>query len=155
MTLPKYLSYWEDNCFSFFLKFVLLQFKFIPAEFKYRRDSNGLKIQFRTLTKTDPRIHFTSYVFMYLCLPIWAPFTGNVPVMVPLPEMGNPISSMVLRLLFIFFVSLLLRMFSHDCMCSEPPNARTNRTESSSSTGPDRCPYQNWQSPVPEMGPSA
>ncbi len=46
MTLPKYLSYWEDNCLSFFLKFVLLQFKFIPAEFKYRRDSNGLKIQF-------------------------------------------------------------------------------------------------------------
>ena len=34
MTLPKYLSYWEDNCFSFFLKFVFLQFKFIPAEFK-------------------------------------------------------------------------------------------------------------------------
>ncbi len=70
MTLTKYLSYWEDNRFSFFLKFVLLQFKFIPAEFKYRRDSNGLKIQFRTLTKTEARIHFTSYVFMYLCLPM-------------------------------------------------------------------------------------
>ncbi len=70
MTLPKYLSYWEDNCFSFFLKFVLLQFKFIPTEFKYRRDSNGLKIQFCTLTKTDAIIHFTSYVFMYLCLPM-------------------------------------------------------------------------------------
>ena len=45
MTLPKYLSYSED-CFSFSLKFVLTQFKFIPAEFKYRRDSNGLNIPF-------------------------------------------------------------------------------------------------------------
>ncbi len=79
MTLPKYLSYGEDNCFSFFLKFVLLQFKFIPAEFKYCRDSNGQKIQFRTLTKTDARIHFTSYVFMYLCLPIWAPLPHMPP----------------------------------------------------------------------------
>jgi hypothetical protein len=68
MTLPKYLSYWEDIYFAFSLKFVLAWFKCIPAEFKYRRDCNGLNIQFCTLTKTDARIHFTSYVFMYLCL---------------------------------------------------------------------------------------
>ena len=42
--------------------------QFIPAEFKYRRDSNGLNIHFHTPTMTDARIHFTSYVFMYLCL---------------------------------------------------------------------------------------
>ncbi len=94
MTLLKYLSYWEDIFFSFFLKFVLLQFKFIPAEFKYRRDSNGLKIQFRTLTKTDARIHFTSYVFMYLCLPIWAPVCA---VVIQSQAWGAPKDLIILR----------------------------------------------------------
>ncbi len=67
MTLPKYydaiygiLLYWKDNCFSFSLKSILAQFKFIPNEFKYRRDSNGLILHFRTLTKTDARIHAKS-----------------------------------------------------------------------------------------------
>ena len=55
---------------KFVLKFVLTQFKFIPSEFKYRRDSNGLNIHFRAPTKTDARIHFTSYVFMHLCMPM-------------------------------------------------------------------------------------
>ena len=41
------LSYQEDNWFSFSLNFILVQFKFIPAEFK--------KIHFCTLTKTDAR----------------------------------------------------------------------------------------------------
>jgi hypothetical protein len=52
------LSYREDNWFSFPLNFILAQFKFIPAEFKYRRYAmvrNGLKIHFRTLTKTKAR----------------------------------------------------------------------------------------------------
>ena len=31
------LSCQEDNWFSFSLNFILAQFKFIPAEFKYRR----------------------------------------------------------------------------------------------------------------------
>ncbi len=51
--------------FSFFLKFVLAQFKSVPAEFKYPRDSNGLKILFHTLTTTDARIHFEGMFFMY------------------------------------------------------------------------------------------
>ena len=34
---PMTLSYQEDNWFSFSLNFILAQFKFIPAEFKYRR----------------------------------------------------------------------------------------------------------------------
>ncbi len=51
--------------FSFFLKFVLAQFKSIPAEFKYRRDRNGLKILFHTLMMTDARIHFKG-MFLYL-----------------------------------------------------------------------------------------
>ena len=80
MTLPKYcdvlkwlLSYWEDNCFSFSPKFVLAQFKFIPAEFKYHRDSNGLKINLHTPTKDRCKNTFTRYVLMYLTLPIWTP----------------------------------------------------------------------------------
>ena len=68
MTLPKYLSYWENYCFSFSLKFVLTQFKFIPAEFKYRRDSNSLKFHFHTLTKTDTRMHLQVMFFWYLTL---------------------------------------------------------------------------------------
>ncbi len=47
----------EKVIFSFFLKFVLAQFKSIPAEFKYRRDSNCLKILFHTPVKTDARTH--------------------------------------------------------------------------------------------------
>jgi hypothetical protein len=50
--------------FSFFLKFVLAQFKSILAEFKYCRDSNGLKILFHTLTTTDARIHFKGMLFI-------------------------------------------------------------------------------------------
>ncbi len=46
------------------LKFILPQFKFIPDEFKYRRDSNGLKLHFRTLTKTDARIHKKSMFYI-------------------------------------------------------------------------------------------
>jgi hypothetical protein len=52
--------------FSLFLKFVLAQFKSIPAEFKYHRDSNGLKILFHTLTRTDARIHFKGMCFYVL-----------------------------------------------------------------------------------------
>ena len=52
-------------CFSFSLKFVLTQFKFVPTEFKHPRDSNGLKIHFRILTKADSRIHSKS---MFLCI---------------------------------------------------------------------------------------
>ncbi len=51
--------------FSFFLKFVLAQFKSIPTEFKYSRDSNGLKILLCTPTKTDARIHSKG---MFLCI---------------------------------------------------------------------------------------
>jgi hypothetical protein len=40
------------------IKFVLPQFKSIPAEFKYHRDSNSLKILFHTPSRTDARIHF-------------------------------------------------------------------------------------------------
>jgi hypothetical protein len=47
--------------FSFFLKFGLAS---IPAEFKYRRDRNGLKILFHTLTMTDARIHFEGMFFI-------------------------------------------------------------------------------------------
>jgi hypothetical protein len=55
----------EDDCFSVSLKFILAQFKFIPDEFKYRRDSNGLKLHFHTLTKTDARIHAKSMFSKY------------------------------------------------------------------------------------------
>jgi hypothetical protein len=45
VTFPKYymrlfkgpLSYQEDNWFSFSPNFILAQFKFIPAEFKYHK----------------------------------------------------------------------------------------------------------------------
>ena len=84
MSLPKYCdalkwspSYWEDNCFSFSPKFALAQFKFILAEFKYPIDCNGLKINFRTPTKDRRKNTFTSYVFMYLTLPIWTPLTDT------------------------------------------------------------------------------
>ena len=69
MTLPKYLSYREDNCFSFFLKFVLLQFKFIPAEFKNSRTFGSKKPTPNGQTETYFRF-LCFYVFMYLCLPI-------------------------------------------------------------------------------------
>jgi hypothetical protein len=51
--------------FSFFLKFVLAQFKSISTEFKYCRDSNSLKILFDTLTTTDARIHLKG---MFVCI---------------------------------------------------------------------------------------
>ncbi len=51
--------------FSFFLKFVLAQFKCIPTKFKYCRNSNGLKFLFHTLTRTDARRHFKGMFFMY------------------------------------------------------------------------------------------
>ncbi len=55
----------EKLFFSFFFKFVLAQFKSIPAGFKYCRDSNGLKILFHTPMKTDARIHSTG---CFLCI---------------------------------------------------------------------------------------
>ncbi len=80
MTLFKgYCCIENNNCFSFSLKFILTQFKFIPDEFKYRRDSNGLKLHICTLTKTDGRIHAKSMISV-----CWLPYpqnhiTGNAP----------------------------------------------------------------------------
>ncbi len=54
----------KGNFFSFFLKIFLTKFKSISAEFKYCRDSNGLKILFHTLTMTDARIHFEGMFFI-------------------------------------------------------------------------------------------
>ncbi len=71
MTLPKYLSYWEDNCFSFFLKSVLLQFKFIPAEFKNSLLVLGVNVLLgaknQPLTDRLKRIsvNYVFYVFMF------------------------------------------------------------------------------------------
>ena len=75
MLLNKWsLSYWEDNCFSFSLKFALAQFKFIPAEFKYGRDGNGLKINFCTPRKD--------------CCG-WACFTYPIPGVIPSTWLWN------------------------------------------------------------------
>jgi hypothetical protein len=63
------------------------QFKSIPAEFKYCRDSNSLKILFHTPTTTDARIHFKGMFFVFWGIAQFCPPSVNhIPQVPVLPQ---------------------------------------------------------------------
>jgi hypothetical protein len=68
------LSYQEDNWFSFSLNFILAQFKFIPAEFKYT-DTQRSKNPFSYTDKDRRKKRYVFYV---------SGKSPNLPISIPL-----------------------------------------------------------------------
>ena len=73
-TFPKYLSYWEDYCFSFSLKFVLTQFNLFPLNSNIAETATVLtSIFIHRRRQTQEYISQVMFLCIYVC--IWTPLS--------------------------------------------------------------------------------
>ncbi len=119
----------EKVIFSLFLKLVLTHFKFIPSEFKYCRDSNGLKIHYLTPTKVDAKIHSKGIFFIHwgialFCLwtplrtkdrnPTWHSYAKSNPTFfVEIREVLQKAGGTLVRIHWLLFLWLVCSLLVH------------------------------------------